>query len=89
MLVEESNGDRWVYRRNHDVTLPIDRLIRHTDGIPAMTPEVVLLYKGKDPRGRDAADFRAALPLLDARQREWLKNSLLVAHPTCPWLPDL
>ena len=89
MLIEESIGDHWVYRRNHDVTLPIDRLICSVDGVPVMAPEVVLLYKGKEPRRRDLDDFRAALPLLDPRQRDWLKSSLAVAHPTCQWLSNL
>ena len=89
VLVEESSADQWAYRRNDTVTLPIEELFQYIDGVPVMAPQVVLLYKGKNPRDRDTADFRAALPSLDPKQRQWLRASLASVHPTCPWLTDL
>jgi hypothetical protein len=89
ILLEESTDKDWLYRRNHLVTLPLDETIQGAQGIPVMAPQVVLLYKSKSPRQRDWADFNAALPLLSARQREWLKSALSEAHPACPWLAQL
>jgi hypothetical protein len=89
ILIEESTEKDWIYRRNHVVTLPVDELIQEAQGVPVMAPEVVLLYKAKSPRDRDRTDFIAALPLLNARQREWLKSALSAAHPHCPWLAEL
>ena len=89
VLVEESTDAIWIYRRNHRITLPIGELIRPVAGVPSMAPEVVLLYKAKNPRDRDMADFKAALPLLEAGRRDWLRAAVSEAHPDCPWLAEL
>lgn len=89
ILVERLVDAMWIYRRYHEITLPIEELIRPVAGVPVMAPEVVLLYKAKNPRDRDMADFKAALPLLDAGRRDWLRTAISEAHPDCPWLADL
>jgi aminoglycoside-2''-adenylyltransferase len=89
ILIEESSFQDWLYRRNRLVTLPLEALMHGSQGVPVMAPEVVLLYKAKSPRERDRDDFYAALPLLRARQREWLKSAIAQAHPACPWLSEL
>jgi hypothetical protein len=70
--------------------MPYSELIERTaEGIPYGRPEVVLLYKAKHTRPKDDADFAAALPLLDAARRDWLRDALELVHPGHRWLGDL
>jgi hypothetical protein len=51
-----------------------------------VTPEVVLLYKAGSRETLEAtADFDAALPRLESRQRRWLAEALDLAHPGHRW----
>jgi hypothetical protein len=76
----------WIYRRDPRIRRPYPGIIRHSaDGIPYLAPEVVLLFKAGHPRGKDEADFRRVLPLLDRAQRRWLLDALTVTSPGHPW----
>ncbi|MBV8958482.1 MAG: amino acid transporter [Actinobacteria bacterium] len=86
-LFEQREGDEWVYRRDAQITMPLGHLGKVTaDGVPYLVPEVVLLYKAKDPRPHDEADFEAALPQLGIGARCWLAAALEVVHPDHPWI---
>jgi hypothetical protein len=86
-LLEQRQGDEWVYRRDAQITMPLSHLGKVTpDGVPYLVPEVVLLYKAKDPRPNDEADFEAALPKLGIGARCWLAAALEVVHPDHPWI---
>jgi hypothetical protein len=76
VLLNEHRGDRWVYRRDPSITCPLGALGGVWDGIPFLRPEVVLLYKSKDPSPKDEADFDVVLPRLDAAARSWLDDAL-------------
>lgn len=93
LLIEESGGNNWVYRRNARVRLPLDRFGAVTaDGTPYIRPEIALLYKAKPPaheNDRNAADFEAALPALTAAARAWLREALELTFPHHPWLERL
>jgi hypothetical protein len=104
VLLEDHDGPAWQYRRDHRVTIPLDRMGRVSpDGIPYVAPEIALLYKAKGiendgagvdaaaPRWRakNAADFDAALPALEPAARAWLREALTIAHPDHPWLARL
>lgn len=90
ILLNETEGDVWRFRRNLAVMKPLAELGLHSpDGIPFLAPEVVLLYKAKDPRPRDEQDFRRARPALGARRRQWLRGALETAHLGHPWLAEL
>jgi hypothetical protein len=83
---EPHDGDTWICRRDERIRLPYADIIRRTpDGIPYLTPEVVLLFKAKANREKDRADFAGALPLLTAAQRAWLDDALALVHPGHPW----
>jgi hypothetical protein len=89
-LLNERDGADWVYRRDAAVRLPLERAVREVAaGVRALAPEVVLLYKSNAPRPADEHDFRAALPLLDAEGRAWLRAALLRAAPEHPWAAAL
>ncbi len=90
ILLNETDGSQWRFRRNLRVTMPLLRLGRiGLEGVPVLAPEVVLLYKAKEPRPRDEHDFRVAAPALDDEGRRWLRDALATCHPGHPWLRDL
>lgn len=83
---EPHDGDVWICRRDQRIRRRYTDLIRHdADGLPFLAPEVVLLFKAKAVRDKDAADFAGTLPLLDADQRRWLAGALALVHPDHPW----
>jgi hypothetical protein len=85
-LLNESRGERWVFRRNAAVTLPIVQLTASPNApLPSLCPEVVLLYKAKSPTPTDRDDFLAAAPLLSTEAKCWLRNALDRCHPGHEW----
>ena len=83
------NGD-WIFRRDPRVRLPRDEIVLHTpDACPYLRPEIQLLYKAKARRPKDDADFAEIAPLLDARARAWLRETLALVDPTHPWVTTL
>jgi hypothetical protein len=85
---EPHDGDTWICRRDTRLRRPYAEIIRRSpDGIPYLTPEIVLLFKAKNVRDKDQADFDGTLPLLDAAQRQWLGDALAIVHPDHPWAP--
>jgi hypothetical protein len=86
-LMDDVDGNQWVYRRNRAVRLPLDDLGRTTArGIPYLRPEVVLLYKAKQPRATDEQDARAVIPRLSSTQRAWLAEVIAQHVPDHHWL---
>ncbi len=86
IMLDDTQGDEWVCRRDNRIKLPIARLGRRSaSGLPYQTPEVQLLYKAKRHRPKDEVDFAAALPVLDPEQRRWLDEALELAHGDHPW----
>ena len=87
---EPSDGGTWICRRDTSIRLPYADLLERTpDGVPFVRPEVVLLFKAKRVREKDAADFEAVSPLLGRARREWLRGALLRVHPAHAWLDRL
>jgi hypothetical protein len=83
---EPHDGHTWICRRDAQIRLPYPEIVRRTaDGVPYLVPEIVLLFKAKAVRRKDAADFDGVLPLLTAAQRAWLDGALGVVHPDHPW----
>ena len=85
-LLNERDGPRWRYRRDPRVTAAIDQVVVRSGPYPALAPEIVLLFKSKHLRPKDDADFVAALPLLAAGARLWLRSALALTHPGHPWI---
>jgi hypothetical protein len=82
--------DRWVCRRDTSITLPYSELIlRTSDGIPYVIPEVVLLFKAKHLRRKDQADFQRVLPTMDQTRKSRLRNWLTQIHPDHQWIAAL
>ncbi|GAB3840200.1 nucleotidyltransferase domain-containing protein [Dactylosporangium cerinum] len=87
---EPHDGDTWICRRDPAVRLPYREIIRHTpDGVPYLAPELVLLFKAKQPRPKDQADFDGTLPHLSPDQRSTLAALLARVHSGHPWIAEL
>jgi hypothetical protein len=90
LLLTESEGDAWVFRREPGVQRPLAELVRTSaEGLPYLRPEVQLLYKAKDVRPKDELDLAEVAPLLDTESRHWLRAALARTHPDHAWLDRL
>ncbi len=89
LLLMESDGERWVFRRDPRITLPLERAGLRRREIPYLAPEIPLLYKSKDSREHDEADFAAVLPELPSDRRAWLHAAVATQDPSHPWLAAL
>ena len=88
IMLDESEGDDRVSRRDRSVRYPIAQIgLQNAAGIPYLTPEIPLYYKAKDIPPKDVVDFDAVLPLLDPVRRRRLSAMLATtygcAHPWC------
>ncbi len=83
LMFIETDGDRWVFRRDPSIGGPIHSLGRKTPtGIPYLASEIQLLYKArKEPLESDDADFEAAIPLMNHAARLWLFQCLRRRFP--------
>jgi len=86
-LLNESQEDQWVYRRAFGVRRPLETwIVRAAFGVPVLAPEIVLLYKSKDPTPADELDFRVAVDRLEPARLGWLDSALRGVDPNHPWL---
>ncbi len=77
VLLASAVRTSWVYHRGaYCVRRPLAGITRTRDGIPFLAPEVVLLFKSRSKSDKDQRDVQTALPLLDAEQRAWLRDTL-------------
>jgi hypothetical protein len=87
LLLNECADGEWRFRRDMRVRRPLAEIGIATDGgLPALAPEIVLLYKAANPQLKDENDLAAVQPALDDRQSEWLNSALELVHPGHPWL---
>jgi hypothetical protein len=81
-LLAEADGGTWWFRRDPRIRMPVAAIgLRTAEGIPYLTPELVLLFKSRHLRERDDFDFEAVLPLLDESARARLAAWLPQGHP--------
>jgi hypothetical protein len=87
---EPHEGQTWVCRRDEAIRFPYAEIIhRSKDGIPYLAPELVLLFKAKNVRPKDQADFDGTVAHMTSAQRTTLAGLLGRAHPGHPWLASL
>ena len=83
---EPHDDDTWICRRDPRIRRPYADLIRRSaDGVPYLSPEVVLLFKAKAVRDKDRVDFDGTVALLSPEQRRWLDDALGLVHPEHQW----
>jgi hypothetical protein len=89
-MLADTREDAWLFRRMPAITRPVAEIGEVSDdGIPYLAPEIQLLYKAKGLRPKDEADFTEALPALDQKRRQWLRDALAETHPHHPWVERL
>ncbi len=82
IILASAVRDIWVYQQGPRIfTRALGDITRYSEGTPFVSPEVVLLIKGrpgtdKPRRDSDQRDFEAALPVLSVEQRSWLKDAI-------------
>lgn len=81
LMLEPSDGDDWVYRRDPRVRRPLASATFSTGGVRYLRPEIALLFAAKAPRPKDVAALGALVPRLGADARSWLAAALATAHP--------
>lgn len=89
VMLLDTAGDRWRFRRDHRIGGRIAKLGQTSDGVPYLAPEVQLLYKSKNPRPGDDADLATALPAMSTCQVAWLLDALRLHDPGNPWIERL
>lgn len=90
VLLNEVENGKWIFRRNPTITFPGTPLfLISKEGIPYLHPAVVLLYKAKNPREKDHADFHAVKDLLGDEDRKWLGGALEIHVPDHEWISEL
>ena len=90
ILLNEAVDGNWIYRRNLNVTYPIESsILKSKCGIPILSPEIVLLYKSKENRKKDSDDLRRILPELSKESRAWLASSIEFAHGNTEWVKEI
>ncbi|WP_246565484.1 nucleotidyltransferase domain-containing protein [Paenibacillus faecis] len=86
ILLNEYEGEEWVYRRDPRIRRKLSKtILRTTNGIPYLSPEITLLYKSKGTRPKDDIDFENTFSQLDFEQRRWLQASLRMIYGEHPW----
>ncbi|HBL84391.1 MAG: hypothetical protein A2Y17_04810 [Clostridiales bacterium GWF2_38_85] len=81
-LLNKRDDSHFIYSRNKDVRLELDKAILKNRNIRYLAPELVLLYKSIDLiRVENQQDFNATLPHLTADSKLWLKNALQTSFP--------
>ena len=89
VLLGPGDEEAWAFRRDHRVRIHWDDAVLHTaDGVPYLAPDLQLLFKSRNPRGKDTLDLRQVAPELDPPRRRRLLGLLPVDHPWRPLLAD-
>jgi hypothetical protein len=90
LMLDESDGETWVYRREPRIRRPMSTAVRQSpEGLPYLAPEIQLLYKSKAPRERDELDFLHTCRLLVPEARRWLRDALELVQPDHQWIAAL
>lgn len=87
ILLNEHKNQKWQFRRHLSITRPLGQVgMKTNSGIPFLSPEIVLLYKSKNPRAEDEHDFENTALLLPNQRRAWLKRSIEQYLPGHDWV---
>lgn len=89
IVFSPSDGEDWLYKRSHEIRLPVEAIGHLKNGIPYLHPEIVLLFKDKHRLPKDESDFRSVAPHLGADARAFLLRSLSLSAPQSPWIEAL
>jgi hypothetical protein len=88
LMLDESDGDAWISRRNNTLRAPLASLTRTTlEGIPYLAPHIQLFYKAKQARDKDEVDLYAVLDSEVNLDVAWLRAAITLCYgKEHPWL---
>ncbi|MDW0118269.1 hypothetical protein QTL97_15150 [Sporosarcina thermotolerans] len=90
VLFNEFEEGKWVFRREPQITYPASSTFLISNaGIPFLNPIIVLLYKAKNTREKDYADFKVVKDSLKVQDKKWLCHALEIHVPGHPWISEL
>ena len=90
LMLDNSEGEEWVFRRDARIARPISGAIRRNpQGVAYLAPEIQLLYKARAIRPQDQADFDRVVPHLTDDAQTWLRKSLLSIDAEHVWISML
>jgi hypothetical protein len=90
VFLDNRVGDRWICRRNPEITRPIGEVTFAARGVRILRPQIQLLFKAKHHElPKNEHDFTLVTPLLEPEQRTWLKEAITATHPGHAWLARL
>lgn len=90
LMLDDADGEDWVFRRDPAIRRPLTAALRGTaEGTRYLAPEIQLLYKAKNVRPEDQADFERIAPRIDTAATKWLRGCISRLYPRHPWLPAL
>jgi hypothetical protein len=90
VLLNETRDGKWIFRRESSISFPESSLFLNlNEGIPYLHPAVVLLYKAKNAREKDHADFFTVKSFLKGEDKNWLRKALQVHVPGHKWIHRL
>ncbi|MGZ3805842.1 MAG: GNAT family N-acetyltransferase [Pseudobdellovibrionaceae bacterium] len=71
-------NEEWIYRRNPRIRGPISSFgWQQEDGTRIIAPEIQLLYKSRNPRGKDTLDFEMCIHVFSKEKIQWLYDAIL------------
>lgn len=81
-LFNDKSDGRFLYARNHNISLPLSQAILVRHGMRYLAPEMVLLYKSTDTQRKGYhLDFCLAMGAMTAEQKKWLHDALATMNP--------
>jgi len=87
---EPQRDGAWACRRDTTISMPYEQAIGRTEaGIPYLVPQIALLFKARNTRPKDEADFAGVVPLLAPEAASWLRWALGKVHPGHAWISTL
>jgi len=97
IVLDHKEGNNFVCGKSKNVVRELDKAILYNDGVPYMSPELVLFLKSPQVytthefhKQKTPADFKAVSPLLPDESKQWLMNALDIAYPDgYEWLKGL
>jgi hypothetical protein len=89
-MLDESEGEFWVFRRDPRITYPLSSAIRRNpERIAYLAPEIQLLYKARATRAQNQTDFGHVVPHLSRDARTWLRDSRISMDLEHAWISML
>jgi hypothetical protein len=90
LMLDDSAGGDWVFRRDSSIRRPLADILGTTaEGTRYLLPEIQLLYKARQLRPEDRADFTQAAPRLQRSAAVWLRDCIARLYPRHEWLAAL